>query len=194
MSAIRKIGNDPKYQIFTKDPRTEREIPLGYVRCNFLATSFSVFQGVEDLDEEEIAHVFYESNLTGPKQPRKIKVIIPAMDLLGKRQQRKTQFKKIPLVDIVKIHNENRDYLELVNKQPSWDSESNSFVLNFRGRVLVSSVKNFQIVHEHDIDYICMQFGKVRDNIFNLDVHYPFSLFQAFGIALTSFDTKITSE
>jgi len=33
-----------------------------------------------------------------------------------------------------------------------------------------------------------MQFGKVGDDSFNMDVSWPLSIFQAFGIAISAFD------
>ena len=35
-----------------------------------------------------------------------------------------------------------------------------------------ASVKNFQIVHESDVDYIIMQFGRVAEDIFTMDYRY----------------------
>jgi hypothetical protein len=35
--------------------------------------------------------------------------------------------------------------------------------------VVQASVKNFQIVHESDTDYIIMQFGRVAEDIFTMD-------------------------
>lgn len=43
-----------------------------------------------------------------------------------------------------------KDLVELRNKAPSWNEETQSYVLNFHGRVTQASVKNFQIVHPHD--------------------------------------------
>jgi tubby-related protein 1 len=40
--------------------------------------------------------------------------------------------------------------VELKNKTPVWNEESQSYVLNFHGRVTQASVKNFQIIHESD--------------------------------------------
>jgi tubby-related protein 1 len=42
------------------------------------------------------------------------------------------------------------DLVELRNKAPVWNEETQSYVLNFHGRVTQASVKNFQIVHEND--------------------------------------------
>lgn len=44
--------------------------------------------------------------------------------------------------------NHNRDQLiTLINKCPSWNEQTHSYVLNFHGRVTQASVKNFQIIH-----------------------------------------------
>lgn len=44
--------------------------------------------------------------------------------------------------------NSNTDKLvTLVNKSPSWNEQTQSYVLNFHGRVTQASVKNFQIIH-----------------------------------------------
>lgn len=40
--------------------------------------------------------------------------------------------------------------IELHNKAPVWNDETQSYVLNFHGRVTHASVKNFQIVHNDD--------------------------------------------
>ena len=47
--------------------------------------------------------------------------------------------------------NGNMDKLiELHNKRPVWNDDTQSYVLNFHGRVTQASVKNFQIVHNSD--------------------------------------------
>ncbi|KAG8588941.1 hypothetical protein GDO81_006165 [Engystomops pustulosus] len=40
--------------------------------------------------------------------------------------------------------------IELHNKSPVWNDETQSYVLNFHGRVTHPSIKNFQIVHCED--------------------------------------------
>ena len=47
--------------------------------------------------------------------------------------------------------------LELHNKTPVWNDDTQSYVLNFHGRVTQASVKNFQVIHDSDPDYIIMQ-------------------------------------
>ena len=43
-------------------------------------------------------------------------------------------------------------------------------------------------------NYIVVQFGRVSDDIFTLDYQYPMCAVQAFGIALSSFDSKLACE
>ncbi|XP_073012934.1 tubby-like F-box protein 14 [Typha latifolia] len=99
--------------------------------------------------------------------------------------------------------------LILKNKAPRWHEQLQCWCLNFRGRVTVASVKNFQLIAatqpaagaptpsqpalpEHD--KIILQFGKVAKDMFTMDYRYPLSAFQAFAICLSSFDTKLACE
>ncbi|KAK4490319.1 hypothetical protein RD792_000986 [Penstemon davidsonii] len=96
-----------------------------------------------------------------------------------------------------------REPLALRNKTPRWHEQLQCWCLNFRGRVTVASVKNFQL--EADVDpthnvsaseqeKVILQFGKIGKDIFTMDYRYPISAFQAFAICLSSFDTKPACE
>ncbi|XP_052141574.1 tubby-like F-box protein 5 [Oryza glaberrima] len=93
--------------------------------------------------------------------------------------------------------------LVLKNKAPRWHEQLQCWCLNFRGRVTVASVKNFQLVASVDPslgipaaeqEKVILQFGKIGKDIFTMDYRYPLSAFQAFAICLTSFDTKPACE
>eukprot|EP00249_Psilotum_nudum_P017415 c26311_g1_i1 orf=866-2104(+) len=93
--------------------------------------------------------------------------------------------------------------LILKNKAPRWHEQLQCWCLNFRGRVTVASVKNFQLVaatdstqvaSQSDHDKVLLQFGKVGKDMFTMDYRYPLSAFQAFAICLSSFDTKLACE
>lgn len=94
--------------------------------------------------------------------------------------------------------------LVLKNKAPRWHEQLQCWCLNFRGRVTVASVKNFQLVAattepvqpgaQSDYDKVLLQFGKVGKDMFTMDYRYPLSAFQAFAICLSSFDTKLACE
>jgi tubby and related proteins len=96
---------------------------------------------------------------------------------------------------------QREDRLVLKNKSPRWHEQLQCWCLNFRGRVTVASVKNFQLVASEDngpesqeSDKVILQFGKIGKDLFTMDYGYPISAFQAFAICLSSFDTKIACE
>uniref|UniRef100_A0AAQ4QLX2 Tubby-like protein n=1 Tax=Gasterosteus aculeatus aculeatus TaxID=481459 RepID=A0AAQ4QLX2_GASAC len=96
---------------------------------------------------------------------------------------------------LAKWQNKNTEsVIELHNKTPVWNDDTQSYVLNFHGRVTQASVKNFQIIHDNDPDYIVMQFGRVAEDVFTMDYNYPMCALQAFAIALSSFDSKLACE
>lgn len=93
--------------------------------------------------------------------------------------------------------------LVLKNKSPRWHEQLQCWCLNFKGRVTVASVKNFQLVasvdssdnvSEAEQERVILQFGKIGKDIFTMDYSYPISAFQAFAICLSSFDTKPACE
>ena len=81
--------------------------------------------------------------------------------------------------------------VKLVNNAPVWHEQYKSFALNFNGRVTQPSVKNYQVVHEVNLDYIVSQFGKVDTDLYTCDYSYPLCALQAFTIALSSLDNKL---
>ncbi|CAN1344262.1 Tubby-like F-box protein 2 [Linum perenne] len=93
--------------------------------------------------------------------------------------------------------------LVLKNRAPRWHEQLQCWCLNFRGRVTVASVKNFQLsaafephhnVLAEEHERVLLQFGKIGKDIFTMDYSYPLSAFQAFAICLSSFDTKPACE
>lgn len=129
-----------------------------------------------------------------------------------------TEFSSSRFSDIVGPLNEEDEGKErplvLRNKAPRWHEQLQCWCLNFRGRVTVASVKNFQLIaatqppagtptpaqqpsaqsQSTDHDKIILQFGKVGKDMFTMDYRYPLSAFQAFAICLSSFDTKLACE
>ncbi len=77
----------------------------------------------------------------------------------------------------------------LHNRLPTWSAQDRTYILNFHGRVKMTSVKNFQLVCQGDSDEkIRLQFGRASRDEFTLDFSWPLSPVQALAIALTSFD------
>ncbi len=79
----------------------------------------------------------------------------------------------------------------LQSRQPRWSPQDMRYVLNFQGRVKMTSVKNFQLVCQGDTDKkIWLQFGRASRDEFTLDFSWPLSPVQALAIAITSFDSS----
>ncbi|NXA52130.1 TULP3 protein, partial [Nothocercus julius] len=186
------------------DLSREGESFIGKLRSNLMGTKFTVYDhGVNPVKaqglvekahtRQELAAICYETNVLGFKGPRKMSVIIPGMNMNHKRIPIRPQSEHDSLLS--KWQSKNLENLiELHNKAPVWNDDTQSYVLNFHGRVTQASVKNFQIVHDNDPDYIVMQFGRVAEDVFTLDYNYPLCALQAFAIGLSSFDSKLACE
>ncbi|XP_068613676.1 tubby-related protein 3-like [Brachionichthys hirsutus] len=186
------------------DLSREGESFIGKLRSNLMGTKFTVYDNggnpcktpealLEDSTRQELAAVCYETNVLGFKGPRKMTVIIPGMNMTFDRVPVRPQNEQESLLSWCQNHSMD-NLIELHNKAPVWNEDTQSYVLNFHGRVTQASVKNFQIVHDNDPDYIVMQFGRVAEDIFTLDYNYPMCALQAFAIGLSSFDSKLACE
>lgn len=178
-----------------------------------------------------VAQIAYELNVLGSKGPRRMHCtmhVIPvsAMDL-GGHAPTPVEFSafdyslsSLPYFGSTKSSHFDFSTLDLEaarggiaplmlkNKAPRWHEQLQCWCLNFRGRVTVASVKNFQLVaansseaarppassSQNDHDKVLLQFGKVGKDMFTMDYRYPLSAFQAFAICLSTFDTKLACE
>lgn len=175
-----------------------------------------------------VAHIAYELNVLGTRGPRRMQCLMDAvpasameaggsaptptecplssLDSLAtlphfglKSEVIETSFFSGPIIN----SNWKEGPLLLKNKAPRWHEQLQCWCLNFKGRVTVPSVKNFQLVAateptqpaaQSDHDKVILQFGKVGKDTFTMDYRYPLSAFQAFAICLSSFDTKLACE
>ncbi|XP_072494144.1 tubby-related protein 1 [Notamacropus eugenii] len=175
---------------------------IGKLRSNLIGSRFTVFDngknphhGGADVGtyRQELAAVIYETNVLGFRGPRRMTVVIPGMSSENERIPIRPRNASDGL--LVRWQNKTMENLiELHNKTPIWNEESGSYTLNFQGRVTQASVKNFQIIHLDDPDYIVLQFGRVSEDAFTLDYRYPLCALQGFAIALSSFDGKLACE
>nr|XP_020855262.1 LOW QUALITY PROTEIN: tubby-related protein 1 [Phascolarctos cinereus] len=175
---------------------------IGKLRSNLIGSRFTVFDngknphhGGADVGtyRQELAAIIYETNVLGFRGPRRMTVVIPGMSSENERIPIRPRNDSDGL--LVRWQNKTMENLiELRNKTPIWNEESGSYTLNFQGRVTQASVKNFQIIHLDDPDYIVLQFGRVSEDAFTLDYRYPLCALQGFAIALSSFDGKLACE
>lgn len=175
-----------------------------------------------------IGHITYELNVLGTRGPRRVQCTlhsIPSSSMeLGCGAPTPTEFASCgddshasisiskPMIDfsgslgaetMSTIDVKSVSPLVLKNKAPRWHEQLQCWCLNFRGRVTVASVKNFQLVAalepsptlpQSELDKVLLQFGKIGKDIFTMDYRYPLSAFQAFAICLSTFDTKLACE
>uniref|UniRef100_A0A8D2LJ38 Tubby-like protein n=1 Tax=Varanus komodoensis TaxID=61221 RepID=A0A8D2LJ38_VARKO len=178
---------------------------VGKVRSNVLGTKFTVFDNGINPDKkpfvpetaqlrQELVAICYETNVLGFRGPRKMTVIIPGMNSENERICIRPKNVSDPTL-LTRYQNRNmQNLIKLQNKMPAWNEETQSYVLNFHGRVTQASVKNFQIISEEDPDYIVLQFGRVAPDVFTMDYQFPLCALQAFAICLSSFDGKLACE
>ncbi|XP_073513895.1 tubby protein-like [Phyllobates terribilis] len=180
------------------------ESVIGKVRSNMLGTKFTIFDNGVNPDKQpfvqereslrqELVSVSYETNVLGFRGPRKMSVIIPGMNQDSERVCIRPRNEHETL--LARFQNGNMENISVLhNKAPSWNEETQSYVLNFHGRVTQASVKNFQIISADDPEHIVMQFGRVAEDVFTMDFSRPLCALQAFSICLSSFDSKLACE
>ncbi|UJR15895.1 hypothetical protein I4U23_002819 [Adineta vaga] len=139
----------------------------------------------------ELAGIVYNTNILGFKGPRQMSIMIPQIghDIRPNKNEH-------GIIDQWRDRR-FRYLMQLRNKSPTYNEETKTFVLRFTGnRVAQPSVKNFQIVleEENHEEEIVMQFGRVDEDTFTCDYRHPLSAIQAFGIALSSFDSRLARE
>ncbi|KAI1280681.1 Tubby -like protein [Halotydeus destructor] len=106
---------------------------IAKVKSNVLGTQFNSLRLNSSGQRFEMSTIIYEANVLGFKGPRKMTVLLPQPD----------EEAGVSLHDAWK---RNKNVIVLKNKAPVWNDESQSYVLNFHGRVTQASVKNFQLV------------------------------------------------
>ncbi|KAL7536741.1 hypothetical protein ACHAXR_007363 [Thalassiosira sp. AJA248-18] len=220
MTSKKRVGNKTSNYLISmnrNDHDKNSDSILGKLRSNFLGTEYMIYDHGKNPDYDdsyydekndgdircELGAILYAANTSlGSKGPRKMKVCIGRSDDDGNpvKVWQPTKKDDERMVTCFKKETSNLDKLvRLENKPPSWNEEVGAYVLNFNGRVTMASVKNFQLCDEirnapansNASQQNTMQFGRIAKNEFSLDVQWPMSLFQAFSVALSSFDSKL---
>ncbi|KAF9928645.1 hypothetical protein BGZ65_006157 [Modicella reniformis] len=187
----------PTYELWLEEPQNHRVFLLRATKKKRSRGSYyTITSDIKDpsgYDRKASDDDYGNPNVLGLKGPRKMTILMNTMTSDGLLVEKRPMQTKDTLIGRM-TDGDMSDLLVLRNKSPQWNDETNSFVLNFGGRVSLASVKNFQIVHDNDLDYIIMQFGRTSQDNFTMDCQYPMTPFQAFAFALTSFDAKLACE
>ncbi|KAM9039399.1 tubby-related protein 2 isoform 8-T8 [Sarcophilus harrisii] len=188
-------GVNPERKTFMLESTRIRE-ELGavcYVRAGVTRGRAREEEAAPALARDKPGPSLQETNVLGFRGPRKMTIIIPGIDPQNQRLKVQPQNEQETLLSRLQ-RGANQGLVLLQNKAPSWSDESGAYVLNFHGRVTRASVKNFQIVHPEDPDYLVLQFGRVAPDTFTMDFRFPLCPLQAFAICLSSFDGKLACE
>jgi tubby-related protein 1 len=185
---------------------------IGKLRSNFFGTEFQIFDtGINpkncdpffdeknvQKDRSELGAIIYSSNILGNRGPRKMQVCINRIGRDGKStKQWQPAHRDEEMIQTFKHKTETalRHLYMYENRQPKWNEDMGAYVLNFNKRVNLASVKNFQLIEANsDEQHVTLQFGRASNDEFIMDVQWPMSLFQAFAISLSSFDSKIACD
>jgi len=198
----RKKARASTYIIATSPETLNKEHFIAKVKSNIMGTRFTCFDNGPAFNElvkpenvrREFVSVIYDQNVLGFKGPRKMTIVIPKMNNETRsRMECQPTSENMGLLGHFDECNLERITVHH-NRQPMWNDSTQSYVLNFNGRVTQASVKNFQITGVDDPTETIMQFGRIKNDIFTMDYRYPLSATQAFAIALSSFDPKIACE
>ncbi|KAK8691996.1 hypothetical protein V6N13_075481 [Hibiscus sabdariffa] len=208
-----------KFNIFESHPQHDASAQSGYPSHR---KTYSKSQPPRVLmTNVNTAGISYELNVLRTKGPRRLKCMmysIPVSAIEGGTARTPMAFTNCagdnlsPLIDskgkkpcicCKTAKSGQSTALVLKNKAPRWHEQLQCWCLNFKGRVTVASVKNFQLVAAVDPsenvsvaeqDKVILQFGKIGKDIFTMDYRYPLSAFQAFAICLSSFGIKAVCE
>jgi len=82
------------------------------------------------------------------------------------------------------------DIFTFTSKEPVWSDKGQAYILDFKGKVTTASVKNFILVDQEKKNE-CIIFGKIKRDLYTLNILWPFSLYQGFGLAISSIASKI---
>ena len=205
MSAKKLSGKGSSYYLISLDmnPEDDRgsEAVLGRLRGNavgseYMITDAGVTAGktrLSSIIRKELAYIHFDYDSTGPSRTT---VWVPEVTPLGASRAWQPEVDTDGIEACVKAK-KSEGLMELQNKRPRWDAKHGGHVLNFNGRVTESSVKNFQmsclsLPSEQERDSVVLQFGKKEGrDMFSLDVDWPLSPLQAFGLCVASIDRKI---
>jgi len=112
-----------------KELKTKSPAYMGKVRSNFMGTEFiSYDKGLNpkrkaatmETFREELAVVMYQSNLLGAKGPRKMRVLLPAVNAEGERYRWKPSSKDLSMVNKYKA-GDLTGMFDFFNKPPKWN-------------------------------------------------------------------------
>lgn len=88
--------------------------------------------------------------------------------------------------DLARVADDSYETQNLVSRLPAWNDTVQCLVLDFKGRHVLPSSRNFQVALRQKREHVICQYGKLGKTNFSLDVRFPMSVIQAFAASLTT--------
>lgn len=212
MCAKKQTGNKTSNYHISMDRvnfDTNSKSYLGKVRSNFLGSEYMLYDDgispnktaqVDRGNKEfrrELGAVQYMPSLVA-SQPRELQVILPPPGTKATGLARSK--------NDMRRNNTLTNMTILQQKKPRWNEGTQSYGLNFHGRVKCASVKNFVLIdvgsslqselmlEQADMTREALLFGKLNADKFSMDIRWPLSPLQGFAICLSAFAPKLATE
>mmetsp|Transcript_77891 Transcript_77891/g.215266 ORF Transcript_77891/g.215266 Transcript_77891/m.215266 type:complete len:290 (-) Transcript_77891:80-949(-) len=136
------------------------------------------------LGKQQVAQIMHSRKSMGDRECNCLDVCIPGIYSDGGRVV------WCPLSgrgDLADADDGSLQVQRLTTKSPVWNEEVQSLVLDFKGRTVRPSAKNFQLTLTQQPEQVICQFGRLGTSTFGLDFRYPLSVIQAFALSITTF-------
>lgn len=72
-------------------------------------------------------------------------------------------------------------------RKSKWNEKERIHYLNMKGRAKIASVKNFILEDTEKEGADILLLGKIKEEVYNMDLHWPLNTLEASAIALSSF-------
>ena len=178
---------------------------IGKVRSNHNKSKYLIYDNGENIDRNkkaedeqarcELGYVAYFQGKNKAPCMRNLEFIIPNIDSnsdpikFQPTSQAESLAQKCTQEDISSM-------IVFETQKPYWNEELQKHMMSFSERVKEPSVKNFQLKYKRiegpenteEKDDILLEFGRIDKDNFALTLKYPFSIMNAFGLALSTFD------
>jgi len=174
---------DPACPAFTMSFNEERnEWTLVQEKCQNCLMSPEHFSCARR-GKQQLAHIRHHRRQVGDGISNVMEVRIPGIYTDG---QAMVWCPNLDRGDLATFAGSSYETQTLITKMPVWNEAVESLVLDFKGRHIVSSAKNFQLALSQKPEHVLCQYGKLSNSNLALDFKFPISVVQAFGIALST--------
>jgi hypothetical protein len=173
--------NRPAFSMTWNDNRTEwRLVQEKCEHCQFSPRHLSC---CASCGKQQVAFIRHGRHNIGDGVFNNMELIVPG---LHSDESRVIWCPRLGRGDLAVEPQEPFESQELVTRAPAWNDEVESLVLDFKGRKVQSSAKNFQLSLGQRPEHVICQYGKIAPHTFSLDFRYPLSCIQAFGTSITT--------